>query len=220
MNIKKLIISGSIIAAVAIAGLYAADHIDAPAVEGTSSDITDLYVFSSPSNSDNMVFNVNVQGLLSPSATESARFDPNVMIEFNIDTDGDLIEDLVIQSVFTEDQVFAYGPAEPLATTQNSRVNVDARETTAEITQLGESPKVGTNQGISVFAGPRDDPFFFDFEQFSMILAGEASSFRDPGVDTFAGTNVLSLVIEVPKSMLGGAETLNVWATTNERTNN
>ncbi len=204
---------------IAAAGLFAADHIDAPAVEGTNSDITDLYVFRSPANSDNLVFNVNTQGLLSPSDTENARFDPNVMIEFKIDNNGDLVEDLVIQCVFTGNKVYAYGPAAPQSTGTASRVNLDANRTSAEISNLGESPNVGTNNGISVFAGPRDDPFFFDFGQFNKILAGEASSFRDPGVDTFAGTNVLALVVEVPKSMLGNAETLNVWATTNERTN-
>jgi hypothetical protein len=31
-----------------------------------------------------------------------------------------------------------------------------------------------------------------------------------PGVDTFAGSNVLSVVVEVPKTMLGTASTLNV----------
>jgi hypothetical protein len=49
------------------------------------------------------------------------------------------------------------------------------------------------------FAGPRDDPFFFDLGQFQEIL-GNASGFNNPGTDTLLGLNVLSVVVEVPKS--------------------
>jgi hypothetical protein len=70
---------------------------------------------------------------------------------------------------------------------------------------------------MKFFAGPRDDPFFFDFGQFSEILAGNASGFNNPGVDTFAGSNVLSIVVEVPKARLGNAATLNVWAETKNK---
>jgi hypothetical protein len=70
---------------------------------------------------------------------------------------------------------------------------------------------------MKFFAGPRDDPFFFDLGQFKAILGGTASGFNNPGVDTFAGTNVLSLVVEVPKAMLGTSSTLNVWAETKKK---
>jgi hypothetical protein len=33
----------------------------------------------------------------------------------------------------------------------------------------------------------------------------------------FAGSNVLSVVVEVPKTMLGTASTLNVWAETKKK---
>lgn len=215
MNYSKLITAIGALLILGAAAIFAADHIDAPAVQGSSSDITDLYAFRSPVEDGNLVFAVNTQGLLSPSTTKNAVFDPNVMIEFNIDSDGDLIEDRVIQVVFSEDEVFAYGPVEPQTTGISSRVNLNAPETFTKITEFGESPNIGTNNGISLFAGPRDDPFYFDFERYNQILAGEASGFRDSGVDTFAGTNVMSVVLEVPKSMLGSADVLNVWATTN-----
>ena len=66
---------------------------------------------------------------------------------------------------------------------------------------------------MTVFAGVRDDPFFFDLVQFKKIIAGQATSFRNPGVDTFAGTNVLAIVVELPSSMLGGTK-LGVWGST------
>ena len=55
-----------------------ADHIDAPAVQGGTSDITDFYAFQGE-DTNNLVFVANVQGLLSPTASASASFDENVM---------------------------------------------------------------------------------------------------------------------------------------------
>jgi hypothetical protein len=69
---------------------------------------------------------------------------------------------------------------------------------------------------MKFFAGPRDDPFFFDLGQYQAVLGG-AAGFNNPGTDTFAGTNVLSTVIEVPKSMLGSSASISVWAETKQK---
>jgi hypothetical protein len=50
--------------------------------------------------------------------------------------------------------------------------------------------------------------------RFKEIIAGTQTSFRSPGVDTFAGTNIMAIVVEVPKTLLGGEGTINVWAET------
>ena len=81
-NSKKLL--GMLALTIAGIGIVAADHIDAPAVAGTTADITDYYAFQGE-NTDNLVFVANLQGLLSPSASGAAKFDENVMVEFNID---------------------------------------------------------------------------------------------------------------------------------------
>src|SRR5207302_1826130 len=97
MKRKKILVAVVIAAALTTGGIiYAADHIDAPAITGTASDITDLYVFQGASTS-NLVFVANTQGLLSPATTAAAKFDANTVIEFNIDNTGDAVEDLVIQ---------------------------------------------------------------------------------------------------------------------------
>ena len=88
MKIKSLVAFGALVVFSSIY-LYAADHIEAPGVSGTTSDITDYYAFESPESSSNIVLVANLQGLLSPSATASAKFDENVMVEFNIDTNDD-----------------------------------------------------------------------------------------------------------------------------------
>jgi hypothetical protein len=197
--------------------LIAADHIDAPAVTGQSTDITDLYVFRGE-NPDNIVFVANTQGLLSPAQTSAAGFDDNTLLEFNIDNNGDHVEDLVIQAVKKNGKIRIYGPYKPEVTGTTSYVVPNSFTAEAEITQYGEEPKITNQRGISVFAGPRDDPFFFDLTQFKKILAGQASGFNNPGHDSFAGTNVMSVVVEVPKSMLGSSNTMNVWLETKKKT--
>ncbi|WP_300566112.1 DUF4331 family protein [Flavobacterium sp.] len=201
---------------VAISGLVfmAADHADAPVVTGNASDITDVYAFQGQ-NTANMVFVVNTQGLLSPAATATAAFNENVMTEINIDNTGDNVEDLVIQAIRRGNKMYFFGPTAPGTTGISSTVKTSAASGSVDISQYGSTPIIATEgNGMKFFAGPRDDPFFFDLGQFKSILMGTASGFNDPGTDTFAGTNVLATIIEVPKTMLGSATTLNVWAET------
>lgn len=230
---KKYFICAFITATVLL-GLWlnAADHIDAPAVGtldtgSSSADITDYYAFESPANSDNYVFVCNVHGLTAPTATGQVSFDEDVIYEFNIDNDGDLLEDLVIQAIFRDGKVITYGAVVPEMSGNESRI-VSATRTEVAVSTYGAVPNIGENNGVKLFAGPRDDPFFMDFFRFVDIVNGVGASleldvpapmagdtyptsFRDQGQDTFSGTNVLSVVIEVPKSSLGTSQTFNSW---------
>lgn len=205
------------IAVVAIAGFFviAADHIDAPAVTGGTSDITDFYAFQGQ-NTDNIVFVANLQGLLSPADTQAATFDENVLVEFNIDTDGDAIEDLVIQATPRDGKMYFFGPAAPTQSGLSSTI-LTSTPSSVDITPYNSNAVVATNAGMSFFAGPRDDPFFFDFAQYSAIIGGTATEFNNPGTDTFAGSNVMSIVVEVPKSMIGGSGDINTWVETKRK---
>lgn len=198
--------------------IIAADHIDSPAVTGSGSDITDFYSFENPTNEDNIVFVVNVQGLLSPAATADASFDEEIMIEINIDNSSskDNLEDIVIQASFDDGMVQLYGPAAPETRGLTSGL-VGTSTVSAGITGYGQTPVVGEANGVKVFAGPRDDPFFFDLTAYQSIINGTATQFNDPGNDTFAGTNVLALVIEVPKAMIGSGDSINAWVTSNRK---
>ncbi|NNF34991.1 MAG: DUF4331 family protein [Saprospiraceae bacterium] len=191
--------------------LMSADHIDAPSVTGAATDIADFYVFQSEENSSNMVFVATLQGLLSPSSTSGANFSEDVLIEFNIDNDGDNIEDLVIQAIPRDGKMYAFGPYAPSQQGLRSMIDDSQDMIEADITAYGENAIVSNSGGKKLFAGPRDDPFFFDLGAYTDILAGNAPGFSDPGADTFAGTNVLSIVIEVPKSTLGNSESINTW---------
>ena len=194
-----------------VAAVIAADHIDAPAVAGGTGDITDFYAFQGE-DTDNIVFVANVQGLLSPSATEMATFDENVLIEFNIDTNGDNVEDLVIQAIPRDGQMYFFGPFAPSTTGLDSTINTDGIQTAVEITPYGSNAIVVENSaGMKYFAGPRDDPFFMDFARYTEIIGGTATGFNNPGSDTFAGSNVMSVVVEVPKPRIGTSGTINTW---------
>ena len=211
MKKTKLFLASAALVAIITGGiLFAADHIDAPAVTNQSTDITDLYVFRGQ-DQNNLVFVANTQGLLSPTATSNAKFDENTLIEFNIDNNGDNVEDLVIQAIVSNGKMKVYGPYAPLQTGSKSVIDNSYFTVQTDVTPYGQQPIVGNQKNVRVFAGPRDDPFFFDLNQYGKILGGQATGFNNPGTDAFKGTNVLSIVVEVPKSMLGGTENLNVW---------
>lgn len=210
MKKSKILIGAAVLT---IAGFFtiAADHIDAPAVMGGTSDVADVYAFQGQ-DTNNIVLVATVQGLLSPGSTAAASFDENVLLEFNIDNDGDASEDLVIQAIARDGKMYFFGPVAPSQSGLNSTIVSDtAVMNEVDITAYGSSAIIETNNGMRFFAGPRDDPFFFDFAQYSAIIGGTATSFNNPGSDTFEGTNVLSVVIELPKSMVGSGDSVNVW---------
>ena len=220
---KKFFLGGLLLLAVAGGWLIAADHIDAPAVTGPGStspgnDITDIYAFQSPADNSKMVFVLNTQGLLSPGSSATAAFPSNVLYEFNIDNTGDNVEDLVIQCLVQNGKMRVYGPVAVGTPGLMSTIKTSGPVTEVAVTAYGATANTGTNaNGIKIFAGPRDDPFFFDLARFKEIVAGTQGSFRNPGIDSFAGTNVMSIVVEVPKTLLGSAATINVWGETKSK---
>ncbi len=185
--------------------LMAADHLDATAVAGGTADITDVYAFEG-ANPDNTVFVANVQGLLTPGAT--AQFDENVLVEFNIDNTGDLVEDLVIQAIPRDGIMYFFGPYAPGTTGLNSTIDDKTQYLGQVEISTGANATTATANGISYFAGLREDAFFFDFAQFNAVIGGTSTApgggFNNPGVDAFDNTNVLSIVVEVSNTLLGG----------------
>lgn len=200
MKKRSLLVLG-VLALIAIT-LISADHLDAMAVGGTTADITDFYAFEG-ADADNTVFVANVQGLLPPGS--DAQFDENVLIEINIDNNGDLTEDLVIQAIPRDGIMYFFGPYAPSSTGLNSTID-DTTVLRGEVAiSVGATATTAEMNGISYFAGPREDAFFFDFTQFNAVVGGEApNGFNNPGNDDFDGTNILSIVVEVPNALLGG----------------
>lgn len=208
-----LIIPMAVAAAFALTA-NAADHRDSPSVENDpAADITDVYAFRSPANSDNLVVALDVNGLTPPADPQN--FATDVTYSVHVDGDGDLVADATVDVTFS---------GSPL---MFSISGLGGAPLTGEVTAPDScmSPLVTEAGGIKAFAGPRDDPFFFDLVGFKNFVAGPfvpADGLRPAGetpVDMFAGTNVSSIVLELPVTALtGGADsmsgTIKAWATT------
>jgi hypothetical protein len=204
-----------------IGALTAADHDDAPLIGGDQgADIADVYAFPSPASPDRIVLALTLSDVLPPGEIVLGRsiFDPRVLYEFNIDNDGDGIEDRVLQAYVVgeaDDQVvYVRGPVAPASMGAQSRIVSTAPVTVSTRVSTGADAIVGEESGVRLFAGVRDDPFFFDLGTFSAILAGQASGFSDPGTDAFAGLNTYAIVIELPIALIGDPATTTVWAST------
>jgi hypothetical protein len=211
------------------------DHADTPDnAAKPGQDISDVYIFPSPSDASKVVLVMNVSPLITPAQVATRRFDPNVLYQFKIDNTGDNVEDLVIQARFKgtsgSQTCLISGPTAP-------------SETGTKSTWLTPNTTVGNfdstftlTNGAKVFCGTREDPFFFDLEQFFAILPDRAApvtgvepadpnapaitTFRSPGIDFLSNGNynVLSIVVELPKSMLKGTngDKIGVWCTTSK----
>ena len=221
--------------AVVLAGVFVfaqvqgSDHGDTiENVERPGTDLTDLYVFPSPENDDNVVLVMDVYGLVGPDEADNVFFDPDVLYEFNIDTNGDAVEDQVIQAKFGEmgphQKVQIAGPVKPGMTGTRSMFEHPSGK--------GTINKAFTVGDMRVFAGPRSEPFFFDINQFCTILPDRCVPFTDQepvenpdqpqaaswrseaeAQNFFDGLAVLSIVVELPKASLGGGQ-IGVWMTT------
>ena len=221
----------------AVISLRAADHADSPDTSEGNLDVNDLYVFS---QGDEMVFVMTVNPLLTPgAATDGAAFNPEGLYQFKLDATRDGVEDAVIQVVFSgtgpSQMVDVRGPLAPSATGTGGNALVS-----------GASVRGGFNttfsgNGMTVFTGPRDDPFFIDlFGDMSLTsvlnaaftgalgepvgsAAEQTLAFADPGVDDLAGVNVLAIVLQLPKSAIASAlgigqeDTFYAWASTSTR---
>ncbi len=162
----------------------AADHLDGPLVKTDGRfDITDLYVFTSPVNKNNTVFVLDVNpgaGVLSPTVFGS---DGKYII--NIDRDKDTDADMQIVATFTRPDKNG---------NQNVMLSgnvVSGKGKTGKVIELGG--------GATLFAGLKDDPFFFDLDAFHNNL-----QFCPNGVghNFFKGLNVSTIVVEVPNRIL------------------
>ncbi|MFQ5919438.1 MAG: DUF4331 family protein [Thermoplasmata archaeon] len=174
-----------------------ADHTDPPAVAGLRDrDITDIYAFHPPGwgrrrrqRRSKMVLVLAVNPL-SPAGTRQF-FSDDTEYQILVDTDGDADEDIEIEFEFEE----------PEGRNQEFEFEIEGDDW--EIEGEGRTNRVVREDGIQVFAGLRDDPFFFDLG----VLSGTPT-----GKDTFAGSNVSAIVLEVPtKRLTPDGPAIGVW---------
>jgi hypothetical protein len=201
----------------------ASDHADtADIVNRIGGDLTDVYIFPSPSNPANVVLVLDCHGLI-PGGEHAISFDPRILYQFKIDNTGDFVEDLVIQVIFgspgPDQAVYVSGPYRPFTT--GTRAIFARRHPIVGVINQPFHP-IG---GMQVFAGLRADPFFFDVGRFNSIFPDRATpltgkqvdfpsiqaantpqlpGFLPPGQasDYLAGLNCLSIVVELPREAL------------------
>ena len=211
----------------------AADHRDAPTIDDFSAiDINDVFMFRDPSNCNpgpgcNLVMVLSTQAIADPSFGLTYHFQPNALYRFNFSTGADIAAgnptahiDFVFSPFENGQQTFrAFFPNTPEidgSVTLGSNAATPNPPTIQQVTVPG-----GT---ISIFAGPREDPFFFDLVGFNRFIAdfNAQTAPRTPhfnlftGNDAFKGKNINAIAIEFPFSVLGlsGPAKLAAWAAT------
>ena len=192
----------------------AADHREAPLIrEDPTADINDIYAFLSPNDASKLVLAMTVNPFSVPAEAVSYAFAPGVEYAFRFDNDGDGAEEREIRVRF----------GEPGSDGQRFRVflpngkSFDGDATPPTEAAVPNDPIVVQGpSGVRAFAGPRDDPFFFDVVGFFRFLDGTGGF---SGSDGFAGFNVSAIVLEVPLALVGAGEgTVGIWGTTSRDT--
>lgn len=241
--IGSLAILGTLILA---AGLYAgpgaraSDHQDSPVtVHRPGADITDPYIFPAPDNPNNVVISMNVHPLIPPGQAMSTFFDPGVVYQMNFDGVDEnvstpashITQSFVIQFAAgapgPDQPIVVYGPGHPALTGTQTQLLANGG--------AGTINKTFTVGGMKVFAGAREEPFFFDLAQFLKILPDRnmgstapsclpklgndtcPQGFNNAGRDFFTGFNVLALIVEMPRADLiagCGGPKIAYWVTT------
>ena len=229
--IAAVVTAGAVGIAAMVNRARASDHQDTPEVElNPRMDINDVYAF--PGSSPDRI--ALVMTTSSPIAgAQNVSFDPNLLYQLKIDNTGDAKEDLVFQITFdhgtgTNQQVTIRGPVAPVTVGTGNRLVTTGTALTGAVGNT-----LGSATGMQAYTGLREDPFFIDLEQFFNILPDRrpstgplstpltpgATAFRDPGIDLLGAlhANALSIVIELPKSMLvssGAADAhFGLWGT-------
>ena len=164
------------------AATFAADHIDAPTATGDPlADLNDFYAFVNPNDPSEVILAITMH----PFADNETLF--SSAIEYQFYSDNMAGGSAAIRcSVNASQEISCSGP--------------DGRAVSGPV---GET---STNGDFRVYAGLRDDPFFFDFEAFGETIANAEPRFTDPGVDFFAGLNVLSIVVGISADALSSGE--------------
>jgi hypothetical protein len=212
--------------------LWASDHDDGEVdTKGRSVNLTDLYVFREKDQNPRvknddliLVMNTNPRSV----ARQQYFFSSNAQYDFKITRvankdavptgKADIILRFQFQPPRGNQQGFSF------TAIQNGKA---ARVGGLKTTPLNSQPTINkaniNGQSIEVFAGLREDPFFFDVEQYFRVRAGAlgigpAVGFRPAAkaLDFAKGYNVNAIVVRVPRAFLqseGSTTTFDVWQT-------
>jgi hypothetical protein len=242
-------------------GVVASDHDDGEMdLKGRSLNLTDLYVFredwqDSAGSSQNLIFimNSNPRSL----ARQQYYFSTQARYEFHLTrvagADKSVRptgrEDVVLRFEFGSPNASGNQAITMTAIRDGQAISQSAGLTTTLADMNGNTIRNNSlslgGQNLTVFAGLREDPFYFDVERYFRIrgllatgvntlgsgptqgsvtasTADDANVFRSTptAVDFAAGYNVNSIVVKVPISFLqsgAGEPVFDVWETISVR---
>lgn len=240
LNWKRSIILGGISIGVVLAAtslpqyLMASDHDDGEVdTKGRNLNLTDLYAYREQDQNpaiktDDLVLTMNSNPR--SIARQQYFFSTNARYEFKLTRVADKNatptgkEDITLRFEFGAPNSQKQQEIKFTAIKDGQEISARNLNTTALNSNSPTVNQLDVNGSkLSVFAGLREDPFFFDVEQFFRVRAGALGTapivgFREPSkaVDSFKGFNVNSIAIRIPKKFLQGAtsvDTFDIWET-------
>src|SRR3989442_3720745 len=211
--------------------------------KGRNVNLTDLYAFREGDQTGNAAQNSNLILVMNTNPRSVARqqyyFSARARYEFRIERAANNTAAPTAAGLARPDIILRFEFGEPVANKQSMtvtairdgvRMTATGAVTTPVPVTVDDTPTINAvtlgGSQLDVFAGLREDPFFFDVEQFFRVRAGFAGlgpsvGFRNPGLDFTSGYNVNSIVVRVPIAFLQGATaatTYDVWETILVRT--
>lgn len=207
----------------------ASDHDDGDIdVRSRALSLTDLYVFreidqNPAAKSDDLIFVMNtnprsvarIQYFFSTEARYEFRISRAANVNAPVKTTPDVTFRLTFSNptgtprrqLVTLSMIDADGRTTTISRTSNGRPIATTSLASGNSPILNQLNVRGSN--VTLFAGLREDPFYFDVEQFFRVRAGllgrgPAVGFRDPAtaVDFATGYNVNTVVLRVPRQLL------------------
>jgi len=174
----------------------AADHAEATGTQADpAADITDFYAWSDGST---ITAILNYNPLMLPG--DPAVYDADVLYSIHFDLDGDAVSDHDIHVRFGINAENQWGV---------QAVGVPSAGAPVQ----GAVESVVAGPGSMLYAGLRDDPFFFDLGGFNDTLA--TGDLLMDGSDDVAGFNVMVIALQFDApSLLGTDVDFQTWATT------
>lgn len=191
-------------------GSRAADHLDAPGLTPpggeAAADIADLYAFAGSETTTAIAFTL-------PALSADAVFGSDLLYEVKVDTDGDAVEDESYEFTFSDVRDNGAQFLVAQHATGDAAADGSANGDLVAFGQVGK--ELTLNNGGTLWAGYRSDPFFFDLLGFQgTVEAADNDRMLNDGNenDFFLPLDVLSVVMEIPD--YDGP--ISIWATTSD----
>jgi len=230
---KRLATIGLIVAGGTFAnGLMAADHIDAPgATAEPTADITDLYAWMTPDAA-----NVNLVLDVFPLAGADAAFSTDVVYVFHLNSSGAYgdpqTETQILCQFYTATNIECWGGGEYVEGDATAEAGISSASGAMKVfAGKRNDPFFMEFEGFTettsiVKDAVANNALTFDADGCPLLDNATGTALRNqlqsgamgaPASDFFAGADVMSIVIQIDKSVVtSGGPLLGVWASTHQ----